>query len=195
MLRMWTSYGIVETIIMKLLSIINVSLSKISTHAHPDPKLHSKGEVAESITRGARAFTNDMHVYGNIIIEPVKHLIEHMWKESQLFTFLLFGISVINTDDNINFSHLSKSVYWIASHNIVEVGKFNNMYKMSIAISLPVIYYFNLFEKCKNDSTHFFHPTILWQKHQQQYHRHISTITNLCKSTFHNCTSVKMIVM
>lgn len=157
MLRMWTSYGIIETIIMKISSIINVCLSKISTRARPDPKIHSKKEVAESIVRGAQAFTNDMHVYGNIIIEPIKHLIEHMWKESQLFTFLLFGISVINNDNNINFSHLSRSVYWIASHNIVEVGKFNNMYKMSIAISLPVIYYFNLFDKCiNNDGTHFF---------------------------------------
>lgn len=29
------------------------------------------------------------------------------------------------------------------------------MYKLNIAISLPVIYYFNLFQKCRDDSTHF----------------------------------------
>lgn len=156
MLRMWTSYDIVETVIMKISSIINICLSKTSTHVQPDPKLNSKKEIAESIARGSQAFVKDMHVCGNIIIEPIKHLIQHMWKESQLFTFLLFGISVINNDTNINFSHLSKSVYWIASHNIIEVGKFNNMYKLNIAISLPVMYYFNLFEKCRNDATHFF---------------------------------------
>lgn len=162
MLRMWTSYGIVETIIMKLSSVINVCLSRIAAHGVLDPKLHSKEEVGEARTRNVQAFAHDMNVYGNRIIEPVKHLIEHMWKESQLFTFLLFGISVVNTSVTINFSHLSKSVYWIASHNIVEIGKFNNMYKLNIAISLPVIYYFNLFQKCRDDSTHFFHLPILW---------------------------------
>lgn len=158
MLRMWTSYGVVEMIILKVSSLINKCLSRLVAHGAPrDRDLYTtEEEVSAARTTAVSAFGHDMNLYGRTILVPVKHLLEHMWRESQLFTYILFGVSVMDSGLSLNFSHLANTVYWISSNNMINNGKFENMYRLEIPMCLPVFYYYNLFHRCKDDSNHYY---------------------------------------
>lgn len=113
-------------------------MARLGEKEKPTSEVERKAQLQE--------FCEDMERTGNRALDSIMDVVKWMWSISQLFTYILFGITSIQryNEPTVHFRQLAKLVFWFASNKIDTVDRLYTVHKYDLCLCLPVPYYFKL---------------------------------------------------